>query len=524
MRLVNLPEVFAQPRRHALILVMALSVLQGFCLLVAVYATRGLFSGLHEGNNINWQLFALLSLTGCLVPVLHAMARIRAEALSQSYAVDLRETTLDAIARLPAQTRAARSLGGMSLRFVGDMSAARQWVGLGLTQLVSGAILLPVAVACLWYLHPSLALAGLGLLLPAVVAMLLLGKGLQKQQRTLRQKRAKIAIRAMNRLGIISDLFNHGRLVREKKQLRKQGEAVSCEAVARVSRVHLLRTLPEIALGLGGALILLQTYRHGIPASSAAAALAVLAIVGRPLRQMAGVWDKYTAWNVARSRYLALFEQATVEPPRKRTRKAASAKLKYRNNAWSAAPGSINSYNAFNVDDQAALRNTLAGETNHEGWTSDIVADNGRVPRVLLVSDDPVTLPGTLRRALSLGCAKRPDDKSILLSAEQLGLTNMLDRLGGLDGKVKDNATDLPPSDRLRISICQALLARPSIIVIHSHVWQQLPDAASLLTTLREQGATIMHNLPATVAPGSVIWRNETAHQSSKNARTQECA
>ena len=524
MSTVTLPPVFVHPRRQALVLVMTLGVVQGLCLLVAVYATRGLFSGLHNGEHIDWRLLALLGAVGILVPVLQALARARAETLSQSYAIDLRESTLNAIARLPQEIRARRSLGGLSLRFVGDMSVARQWVGIGLTQLVSAAILLPVAMFCLWWLHPSLALAGLGLLFPAVLAVLILGRSLRKQQKTLRKKRAKIAIRSINCINIMGALVKHGRLGREKKQLRKQGEAVGAEAVARINRVHLLRTLPEMAMGLGGALILLQAYRYSIPASAAAAALAVLAIVGLPLRQMVGVWDKYTAWTVAQSRYLALFKQATVEKPRAHTRKAATLHLSADEKKWSAAPGSINSYCSLDIDDQTALRDTVTGELIHHGWTSETTTFNGRQPRIATVGDTVVTLPGSLRRALTFGCSKRPDDDTILSTAQRLGLTTLLDRFDGLDGKVRENACDLRPSELLRVSICQALLAQPSIILVHSHVWPQLPDAAALFAVVCEQDATIVHNLPSTAAPDSVIWSRKVDHKKQNIESIPACA
>ena len=524
MNLLTLPPVFAHPRRQALMLVVALGVFQGICLLVAVYATRGLFSGLHHGYSIDWRLLALLGIVASLVPVLQALGRVRAEALSQSYSIDLRESTLDAIARLPPEVRARRSLGGLSLRFVGDMSAARRWVGSGLTQLISASILLPVAVFCLWWLHPSLALAGLGLLIPAILTVLVSGRGLREQQRILRKKRAKIAIRAINRLGIVGNLFIQGRLGREKKQLRKQGEAVGYEAVARIKRVQLLRTLPEIAMGLGGALIMLQAYRHNIPASAAAAALAVLAIVGLSLRQIVDVWDKYTAWNVALDRYSALFKQATLEEPRELTRQAALVEVTRDENIWTAAPGSLTSYTGFGIDEQKALWDSFTGESSHYGWTAETTLQNRCLPRVSLVSDNVITLPGSLRRALAFGCRKRPDDDKILLTARRIGLTQLLNRLGGLDGKVRENATDLTPSERLRVSICQALLAQPSIILIHSHVWQHLSDAAVLLAAVREQNATIIHNLPDTIATDSVIWKCKGVRFIDRALRIDSCA
>lgn len=514
----KLPTPFARPRRRAIGFVIGLGVLQGICLLAAVYATRGLFAGLHDGGPLDWSMVGLLAAAGLCVPVLQALARVRAEGLAQSYAIDLREITLDAIARLPADQRAKRSLGGLSLRFVGDMTAARGWVGLGMTRLVSGAILLPLAAVALWWLHPTLAVAGFGPLVVALVSVLILGRALHPRQKRLRKGRANIAIHAINRLQIAGDLRRFGRMRREQRDLRKRGRLVQRNAVARIKRLALLRALPEGALGLGGVLILLQAYQASIPASSAAAALAVLAIIGLPFKQMMGVWDKYAAWTVARGRYAALLAQADWHPNAKQTRHPADLTLIHRTETYAFAPGSEVSTADLHVDAQAEVFAACHAPSPGGTWQMYPGMVAGRTPRVAFVTDDPVILKGSLRRVLTLGCRKRPEDDALLATCARLGLTDVVDRLGGLDGRLGETGRDLRPSEKLRVALCQAISAAPGLVVVHSLVWPHLPDAAELARVLRKERATLLHNLPADIAPDA------TRLAATKHTEVRLCA
>ncbi|MCB1977291.1 MAG: ABC transporter ATP-binding protein, partial [Nitrosomonas sp.] len=72
------------------------------------------------------------------------------EILGQSYARDVRIALFDHASRMWPRDLAARRAGYLSLRFVGDLTALKDWPGRGLPLLVEGVVMLPAAVVILF--------------------------------------------------------------------------------------------------------------------------------------------------------------------------------------------------------------------------------------------------------------------------------------------------------------------------------------------------------------------------------------
>ncbi len=482
MKTPRLPRVFARSRVKAIAIVAGLGVIQAACLFGATIATRQLFMVLSGQSTDTTWMYILICVSAVGGAAARALARIEAEALGHSFAIDLRETVFRAIGDMPAQRRVKRTLGGLSLRFVGDMTAARSWAGLGLTSAITSFIVFPAAAYCLWWLDPMLALLGLGLVALAVFGALVLGAVLRQRHAMLRKRRANMAIFAMERIAAAERLLHIGRFNREVKALRRNGKEVSDRAVERISRVSLLRALPETALGFGAAIILWFAVTASLPASTTAAALSILAIVALPLSQLVGVWDRYAAWSVARERCRVLL--ASVEDQEPETEEVGKL-------PWA---GEIAGFAGTYLDTCSAFLRRAFTEALDSKQTS------------ALISDDPVILRGSLRRVLTLGSKKRPDDKTILDLANANGLGPLVEKIGGLGGRIQENGANLSRSEGLRISVVQAVLSKPEAIVIDSVVWSHLSDARWLFLRLAADHSTILHGLPEPIARETARW------------------
>ncbi|MEM9551254.1 MAG: hypothetical protein AAGA05_08770, partial [Pseudomonadota bacterium] len=155
-----LPPLAAEDRLSDAAILPLVSVAQAALLGLGVFATRSIFEALHGDGIIGVDPFLVLGACGLGAAGLEFLARRRAEALGQSYAASLRLTLYAHIAGMSRATLSERRLGGLSLRFVGDLSAARGWFGQGIPRFLSAAIILPGAALVLFLLDARLAWAG----------------------------------------------------------------------------------------------------------------------------------------------------------------------------------------------------------------------------------------------------------------------------------------------------------------------------------------------------------------------------
>ena len=88
-----------------------------------------------------------------------------------------------------------------------------------------------------------------------------------------------------------------------------------------------LRAVPEIGSVAAGAAILWTVARTGAPAADAAGALAVLAILSVPLRELGGVWDRRCAWRIAREKCAVVLEAPTM--PRRSSSRSGPPPLRF---------------------------------------------------------------------------------------------------------------------------------------------------------------------------------------------------
>ena len=146
---MTMPRLLQNGRRRGLMVVTLVTLVQGAAAGVAAFATRGLFDAMAAQAALPPGLLVALAASGVLIAGARVLSRLTGERLGQDYALAIRLALLDHASGMPASAVARRRSGYMSLRFVGDMTAFRNWLGKGLPRLIAAMVLIPAACAVL---------------------------------------------------------------------------------------------------------------------------------------------------------------------------------------------------------------------------------------------------------------------------------------------------------------------------------------------------------------------------------------
>jgi ABC-type transport system involved in cytochrome bd biosynthesis fused ATPase/permease subunit len=293
-----------------------------------------------------------------------------------------------------------------------------------------------------------------------------------------------------------------GRTPKELEALALQGEKLRASAVARERRTALLRLLPQLGTGLGGALVLFMAGHRGMEAGTAAAMLAMLAIMGLQMRDLAGAWDARSAWSIARSKLITVLARA--EPPRETTARAAPVRLSVQGPqlSFDLPSGGVVRLTGPPGAGKTRLAEIIAGLARDPAIS--VRYDGGTVlPRVVHLGTPTPVLRGSLRRSLTLGVAPRPSSKAVTRIARDFGLGGLLSRLGSVRGRL-DAPEVLSEGESLRIALARAALSCPDLVVIDNAAFRADPRAEALLSRLRAATAATMVVVGGRPKPGEM--------------------
>ncbi|MCK0096942.1 ABC transporter ATP-binding protein/permease [Yoonia sp. F2084L] len=504
------PTLATRDRVIDAVLVVSCGIAQAAALAVCAFATRDAFAALHTGGGLAIHTMLALAAAGIVAAICLLLSRRRAESLGQSYAIALRHALYKQIARLPKSRHDERRVGALSLRFVGDLSAARLWFGRGLPDVLSASVVLPAAVAILFALDPTLATAGLIPLGAALVVMVLAAWHLERRHRKLRHRRASIAIAMIERIAIAPDLDLMGRTSRELRALDGQGASLRDDAVARRGRTAGLQAILQIGVALSGLTMLWLASRNGIAPATVAASLSVLALIAMPMQDLGSAWDKYCAWRVAREKAQRLLNEPVM---RRRSRSKAGPVSVTLTGMYRGKPVKVDANRGEVTKLTGASSHTLARLiAGLDASNSVDVRFDGQAqrPRIAHIGDDHLGLQGSLRRSATLMSRKRPTDKRIAQTLTAFGLETLLSAPQGLDQRMSENGKGLTAAQSLRLELARVVLGKCDVIVIASSRWSAEPDQNSLIETLRGMTpATII--IAQTAVSSTIALDNEKA-------------
>lgn len=491
-------------------MLVTLALGQALAAAMLALCTRAAFAAMHAAQPIPPSALWAMVGAGLLGAACKTAEHRQGERLGQAFIRTVRERVYGHLARMPVHSVRNKRHGALIMRFSGDMVAVRAWVSLGLPRTITAAAVLPMAIGVLVVLSPTMAAAATAWLALGLLGMWRLSVRLTGLNRAARRRRVRLASDMSERIVHAPELHAMGRTAQEIRHLRSMGHGVEEVAVRKAHQSGLLRSVPNVFLVLASAFTLWLSVRHGIDPATVAACLATLGVMAMPLRDLATAWDRYDSWRLSRRQCVRLLSQPGLKrhprpAPRPSTPDALAVRVQDARLPHLAPlnlhlpAGEKLVLSGPNGAGKSAVLHLLAGmETPQSGR----VRLGGRSPlnmgaaerrrAVSYLSPRSPILAGSLRRALTLGQAQRAPDDDIRALADAFGLGSLLQRLGGLDGQVREDGRNLSCGERTRILMVRACLTRPQVLLLDN--LDTGLDAAG-----QQHLVDLVHRIPSTV-------------------------
>ncbi|MDE4063652.1 ABC transporter transmembrane domain-containing protein [Phaeobacter gallaeciensis] len=502
----QLPPIAQGERRRSFSLLIAAALGQGAMLVISALAVREAIAAVRAGDqNLPLTALAMMAGAGVGLALLRYAERVLAEHVAQHYVAKLRELLFLRFSKAPASWLSQQRTGALSLRYVGDLTAIRNWVGVGLARTISAGIMLPLAFLVLLAIDLRLGLAAGVPIMLALVVMLRLGPPLRDAQAEVRKRRSRLAAAMTERLQQATALRRAGRIGIEKRSLRMQSAEIVSAAMHRVQLSAIIRAMPDASSGVAGAATIWVCLTYHVPIGETVAALLTLSMIVRPMRHIADIRDRHSAWLVASEKLQRALNTPQIKRLGREAREARDgrAALMVRHLLIDDIPvslklprGAIRLLVAENSANAGHLLRLAGGLEAPKGGYFRVL---GRHPAeldpkaILYLGSASPSLRGSLRRDVLLGTGRTIDDDEILSVLENLGLSPLLARIGGLDGRIDEGRRNLSAAEQRSIFLARGLVAKPKLALIDADEIGFGPDDIAMLTAhFREIGSAAL--------------------------------
>lgn len=320
--MIQLPTIFAGTRRWLFFRLIINGFTQASMIICSMLLVRYAFNVLFdpEFGDAEVHLFALddvwliglfavglLGSTG-LAAWLRFIERIDAERLGQEYIYRVRLAIFDRMRFFAPRSLSTRSTGTSMLRFVGDLSAIRRWICLGMARIVVSAIVAVISIGVLGYLDVYLATCSTVILSLGLAWNIKLGPKMRNVISDTRRVRGRLAANINEKIRSFAVIQAFNQQKKERRQFSKQSRQLREITISRARASARMRVVNEGAAALSMAAILsigsLEVFRNQTNTGNVAAALAVVSFLSNAFRDFGRVYEYLQAYRVSRQKII----------------------------------------------------------------------------------------------------------------------------------------------------------------------------------------------------------------------------
>lgn len=492
---MSLPRVISGRRRARFALLLANGVGEAIAAVVTALLVREVFdravvvgagAALHDG----------LLRVGALCGVLAASAWLRwrshvdAEHLGQSYVHAVRMRLFQHVTSIGAAGARRMSRGALLLRFVGDLTATRNWVSLGLARLSVSGLATVLALAALVAIEPVIAVAVGCAVSASMLLALAIGPRLRVRTREARYQRGRIAALISDRIANLGVVEAFGQEARESRRVREVSRDLKAAMLRRARVVGLLRAVSDAGAALASLCALavgaLQVAAGHATPGTVVAAMVVAGLLAPRLNDLGRVFEYWNAALVAREKQLEVLallpagrsvvrrgNAPLAQRPARLKMMAVSCGVLFSGVDLDIGPRERIAVIGPNGSGKSTLLRLMAGLVEPDSGTVSLGGQDlsrSAWPDLrstfALVTPELSLLRGSLRLNLVYG-APGVDAAQLLQVIELCQLDALIARLpGGLEARLSEGGQGLSTGERARIALARALLVRPRFLLL----------------------------------------------------------
>ena len=489
----RIPNILVGRRKWLMARLISNGVTQAVVMIATAWLIKVTFDGFITPDNSQAALSLLwcgigLAAAGVAIALLRMWERIDAERMGQLYTHDVRTALFSHMNKVSPRLLQQRSRGGIMLRFIGDLTALKQWVSLGIARLTVASVTTLITLTILAFINAPLALTvGIALALGAL-ASYSLGGWLQNAVREARRRRARLAANMSEKIASPAVAQVFGQSHREKRRVRRQSEWLMNAMVARAKAVGAFRGVIELtaAIASGGALLVgaaLVNAGSTTP-GTVVAAMSIVGLLVPALRDLGRVQEYWHGAVVSREKitdFIAM-PQLNSAPKEAAELPDGAGHLSFENicitqdsNGFSASvpAGQVVALVGPNGAGKSTLLSLTAGlmdlkqgKIYLDGQDITQVEPSSLHRAVGVMTPDLPLLRGSIERNLSYRWPGAPEqtlaDARHLCDIDQLlaGLPN------GIRTRVTEDGANLSLGQRQRIGLARAILGSPRLLLL----------------------------------------------------------
>ena len=466
---------------------------------------------------------------------LRMLERVDAEQLGQDYVHRLRVVLYGHLSALSPRTLQKYSRGGIMLRFIGDLTALRQWVSLGLARLIVASATVTTTLLALAVVSWPLAIAVGAVLLPGMALSLLLGKPLLQATRESRRRRSRLAGNLNEQVASMAVVQVSGQTRREQKRVERQSRQLKRAMMLRARIIGGLRaaTTATTTVATGAALIAgaMLVARGQTTPGTVVAAMSIVGFLMPSLRDLGRVYEYWQGARVSREKIRQFLDRPAQTDKSRRAsglrngpghlsfRKVTVPGSLVRFTA-EAAPGSVIAVTGPNGAGKSTVLSLVArlvdpqrGRVRLDGKDLQGFARDSLRRVVGMVSPDLPLLRGSIGRNLAYRWRSAPAEEKARACA-MCGVDELLAGLpDGEDTRIIDAGTNLSTGQRQRIALARAILGNPPVLLLDEADANLDPEASAVFNEVlaNYEGTVLMvtHQLDRALC-ADVMWYMES--------------
>ncbi len=536
----NIPQTLQGPRRILLGRLVANGLAQAGVAVGTAWLIKMVFDHMliPQSHSIDpeliWEGLGLLTAAGTIA-WLRMMERVDVERIGQGYALDVRMVLYDRLNSLAPRALQKRSQGGVALRFVGDMTALRRWVSLGLARLAVAVVMTVVVLSALAAINWQLALTITVVLGIGASVTFSLGGRLRTAARESRRRLSHLAANVNEKVVTIDVVKMFGQSKRERKRISRQGARLYDAMVDRARVAGQILGITEATVALASAAALLMgVFEVAAGQASVGTVVAAMTLVGilmSPLRDLGRVQEYWHGAQVSREKLQEFLDSPSLvmDAPDAPNLQLGPGRLEFDvvsvvggvdQVVATVEPGTVFALVGPNGAGKSTLLSLAArlidpdhGVMRLDG--QDLAKHSmASVRRAIgMASPDLPLLRGTVERNLLYRWPEAPEEEIARVRA-LCGVDEVLAELpDGEKTRVSEGGVGLSVGQRQRIALARALLGNPPVLLLDEIDANLDPKASAVVDrVLTEYQGTILlvtHRMDH-LANADVIWYMES--------------